>query len=167
MGFIKKLKELQTKIEESVDQLQSKFEDLSESSSDSESSSEGGVNYLFSDEYQQKMDKIIDRCGPLLSYEERFGHEYVPDDDSDVDSNDDEPYETEIEKERTVDPNKDEQIKFSPRIEALIKSAFHDGVITQKEKDIILKRAVVEGEDRDEFEMLLNLRIAEEGIEEE
>ena len=58
-------------------------------------------------------------------------------------------------------------IKFSPRVEALIKSAFRDGILTKKEKDIIIKRAVAEGEDADEFEMLLDSRIADEGIEEE
>lgn len=61
----------------------------------------------------------------------------------------------------------DEQIKFSPRIEALIKSAFRDGVLTKKEKEIIIKRAVAEGEDADEFELLLSSRIADDGIKEE
>ncbi len=61
----------------------------------------------------------------------------------------------------------EEQIKFSPRIEALIKSAFRDGILTKKEKEIIIKRAVSEGEDADEFELLLSSRIADEGIKEE
>ena len=61
----------------------------------------------------------------------------------------------------------EEQIKFSPRIEALIKSAFRDGVLTKKEKEIIIKRAVAEGEDADEFELLLSSRIADDGIKEE
>ena len=168
MGFFNKLKVLQTKIEESVDQLQSKLEEYSESSNDSGSSKKGGIDYLYSDEYQRMMDKIVDKSGPLLSYEERFGHEYVPDDeDSDVGFDDGEVYSAGIEKKRTVIRNADEQVKFSPRIEALIKSAFHDGVITQKEKEVILRRAVAEGEDRDEFEMLLDSRIVEMGIKEE
>ena len=52
-------------------------------------------------------------------------------------------------------------------MEALIKSAFRDGILTKKEKEIIIKRAVAEGEDADEFEMLLDSRIADEGIKEE
>lgn len=59
----------------------------------------------------------------------------------------------------------DENIVFSPRLEALIKSAFKDGVLTQKEKEILLRRAEKEGEDPDEFEMLLNERIEKMGIE--
>ena len=168
MGIFNKLKELQTKIEESVDQLQSKLEGISESLNDSSSSMKSGIEYLKSDEYQQTIDKILEKSGPLLSYEERFGHEYVPDDDdSDADFDDEEPYETEKVNERTIGSNADEQIQFSPRVEALIKSAFRDGVITKKEREIIIKRAVAEGEDADEFEMLLDSRIAEAGIKEE
>jgi len=80
---------------------------------------------------------------------------------------------TESEDDETKEEVKDskasdgEQVKFSPRIEALIKSAFRDGIITNKEKEVIVRRAVAEGEDRDEFEMLLDSRIAEEGIKEE
>ena len=71
---------------------------------------------------------------------------------------------TTTEKAQSAD---EEQIKFSPRIEALIKSAFRDGVLTKKEKEIIIKRAVAEGEDADEFELLLSSRIADDGIKEE
>lgn len=53
---------------------------------------------------------------------------------------------------------------FSQRLEALIKSAFQDGVLTQKEKEILIRRAEKEGEDPDEFEMLLNERISRLGI---
>ena len=53
---------------------------------------------------------------------------------------------------------------FSQRLEALIKSAFQDGVLTQKEKEILICRAEKEGEDPDEFEMLLNERISRLGI---
>ena len=53
---------------------------------------------------------------------------------------------------------------FSQRLEALIKSAFQDGVLTQKEKEILIRRAEKEGEDPDEFEMLLDERISRLGI---
>lgn len=61
----------------------------------------------------------------------------------------------------------EDSITFSPRVEALIKSAFRDGIITKKEREIIIKRAIAEGEDADEFGMLLDTRIAEAGIKEE
>lgn len=72
-------------------------------------------------------------------------------------------------KSRNKKNNKTDEdtISFSPRVEALIKSAFRDGILTKKEKEIIIKRAVAEGEDADEFEMLLDSRIADEGIKEE
>ena len=70
-------------------------------------------------------------------------------------------------KDNSSQSETDEQIRFSPRVEALIKSAFRDGILTKKEKEIIIKRAVAEGEDADEFEMLLDSRIADEGIKEE
>ncbi|MBR3011563.1 MAG: hypothetical protein IKH91_12290 [Prevotella sp.] len=57
-----------------------------------------------------------------------------------------------------------DDIMFSQRLEALIKSAFQDGVLTQKEKEILIRRAEKEGEDPDEFEMLLNERISRLGI---
>ena len=57
-----------------------------------------------------------------------------------------------------------DEIMFSQRLEALIKSAFQDGVLTQKEKEILIRRAEKEGEDPDEFEMLLNERISRLGI---
>ena len=58
----------------------------------------------------------------------------------------------------------DDSIIFSPRLEALIKSAFKDGILTQKEKDAILRRVEKDGEDLDEFEMLFNERIEKKGI---
>lgn len=95
-----------------------------------------------------------------------------------IDGPDDEEEEEVVETKKQDNPTKDsnnikkkstdeDTIKFSPRVEALIKSAFRDGVITKKEKEIIIKRAVAEGEDADEFEMLLDSRIADEGIKEE
>ena len=50
---------------------------------------------------------------------------------------------------------------FSPRLNALINAALQDGVLTDKERSIILKRAKVEGEDVDEVEMIINARLAE------
>lgn len=70
-------------------------------------------------------------------------------------------------KENASQSETDEQFMFSPRLEALIKSAFRDGVLTKKEKENIIKCAVAEGEDVDEFEILFNSRIADEGIKEE
>lgn len=48
-----------------------------------------------------------------------------------------------------------------PELENLIKIALADGVITEKEKSIILRKAEVLGEDRDEVEMIIEGKIAE------
>lgn len=56
------------------------------------------------------------------------------------------------------------QVKFSDRLEAIIEAALQDGVLTQKEKEVILRRAEKEGEDIDEFEMLFDARLAQLGI---
>lgn len=50
---------------------------------------------------------------------------------------------------------------FSARLEALISSALQDGVLTDKERETIKKRAEAEGEDWDEVEMLLDARLEE------
>lgn len=50
---------------------------------------------------------------------------------------------------------------YSEIIEALIKAALADGVLTEKEKQILFKRAQAEGIDLDEFEMVLNARLLE------
>ena len=50
---------------------------------------------------------------------------------------------------------------FSARLEALINSALQDGILTEKEKAILKKRAEAEGEDWDEVEMIVNARLAE------
>ena len=57
---------------------------------------------------------------------------------------------------------------FSARLEMLINSALKDGVLTESERAIILKRAIAEGEDPDEVSMILDARLeavqAEKGI---
>lgn len=50
---------------------------------------------------------------------------------------------------------------YSERIEQLIKAALADGVLTEKEKQILLRRAQEEGIDLDEFEMVLESRLYE------
>lgn len=50
---------------------------------------------------------------------------------------------------------------YNERIEALISAALADGVLTEKEKQILLKNAKSEGIDLDEFEMVLNARLVE------
>ena len=59
---------------------------------------------------------------------------------------------------------KTSQVIFSDRLEAMIDAALQDGVLTQKEKEVILRRAEKEGEDLDEFEMLFDARLAQLGI---
>ena len=50
---------------------------------------------------------------------------------------------------------------YNETIEALIKAALADGVLTEKEKQILFKRAQAEGIDLDEFEMVLDARLVE------
>ena len=50
---------------------------------------------------------------------------------------------------------------YSDKIEQLIKAALADGVLTDKEKQILFKRAQEEGIDLDEFEMVLDSRLYE------
>ena len=50
---------------------------------------------------------------------------------------------------------------FSSRLETLINSALKDGVLTDKEREIIKKRAEAEGEDWDEVEMMLDAKLEE------
>lgn len=50
---------------------------------------------------------------------------------------------------------------YGERIEALIDAALMDGVLTEKERMILFKRAQAEGIDIDEFEMVLNARLIE------
>lgn len=50
---------------------------------------------------------------------------------------------------------------YNEKIEGLIKAALADGVLTEKEKQILFKRAEAEGIDLDEFEMVLDARLVE------
>ena len=50
---------------------------------------------------------------------------------------------------------------YSEKIEALINAALADGVLTEKEKQILFKKAQEEGIDLDEFEMVLDGRLVE------
>lgn len=50
---------------------------------------------------------------------------------------------------------------YSEELEKLIKAALTDGVLTEKEREILYKRAKAEGVDLDEFEMILNARLYE------
>lgn len=50
---------------------------------------------------------------------------------------------------------------YNEKIENLIKAALADGVLTEKEKQILFKNAQAEGIDLDEFEMVLDARLVE------
>ena len=50
---------------------------------------------------------------------------------------------------------------YSKNMEALISAALADGVLTEKEKQVLFKRAETEGIDLDEFEMVLDARLVE------
>lgn len=50
---------------------------------------------------------------------------------------------------------------YNEKIEALISAALADGVLTEKEKQVLFKRAQTEGIDLDEFEMVLDARLVE------
>lgn len=50
---------------------------------------------------------------------------------------------------------------YSERIEALIKAAFADGELTDKERQVLMRKAAEEGIDPDEFEMVLDARVTE------
>lgn len=50
---------------------------------------------------------------------------------------------------------------YNEKIESLIKAALTDGVLTEKEKQVLFKRAQEAGIDLDEFEMVLDARLVE------
>ena len=50
---------------------------------------------------------------------------------------------------------------YNEKIEALIKAALADGVLTEKEKQILFKNARAQGIDLDEFEMVLDAKLEE------
>ncbi len=63
-----------------------------------------------------------------------------------------------------VAEEKTSQGVFSERLEAMIEAALQDGVLTQKEKEVIFRRAEKEGEDLDEFEIMFDARLSQLGI---
>lgn len=66
---------------------------------------------------------------------------------------------TDLGKQTRILGDKDDVL--SSRLELLIKSALQDGVLTEQERAVILRRAEKEGEDPDEVEMIINARLAE------
>lgn len=50
---------------------------------------------------------------------------------------------------------------FSARLEAMIEAALQDGVLTDKERELLKRRVEKEGEDWDEVEMIIEARLAE------
>ena len=50
---------------------------------------------------------------------------------------------------------------YNEKIEGLIKAALTDGILTEKEKQILFKKAQEQGIDLDEFEMVLDARLVE------
>ena len=50
---------------------------------------------------------------------------------------------------------------YSEKIEALIKAALADGKLTDKERQVLMRKAAEEGIDQDEFEMVLEARLLE------
>lgn len=50
---------------------------------------------------------------------------------------------------------------YNEQIEALISAALTDGKLTEKEKQVLMKRAKAQGIDLDEFKMVLSARLFE------
>ena len=50
---------------------------------------------------------------------------------------------------------------YNEKMEALISAALMDGVLTEKEKQVLFKKAQEQGIDLDEFEMVLDARLVE------
>jgi len=50
---------------------------------------------------------------------------------------------------------------YNDKIEEIIRAALADGIVTEKEKQILLRRAQIEGIDLDEFEMIFDARLLE------
>ena len=50
---------------------------------------------------------------------------------------------------------------YNEQIEALISAALADGMLTEKEKQVLFKKAQSQGIDLDEFEMVLDARLVE------
>ena len=56
---------------------------------------------------------------------------------------------------------------YSDKMEALINAALADGELTEKEKQILFRKAEAEGIDLDEFEMVLDARLFEANKEQQ
>ena len=56
---------------------------------------------------------------------------------------------------------------YNEQIEALISAALADGMLTEKEKQILFKKAQAQGIDLDEFEMVLDARVFKMNTERE
>lgn len=54
---------------------------------------------------------------------------------------------------------------YNEKLEALITAALTDGMLTDKEKEILFKKAEAMGVDRDEFELVLDGRLAKRNKE--
>ena len=63
------------------------------------------------------------------------------------------------------DLNSRRKIQYSDNLEELISMAVADGKITDKEKKTLLRRAIEEGIDSDEFEMVLESRLRDVSVE--
>lgn len=50
---------------------------------------------------------------------------------------------------------------YSDKLETLIKAALVDGELTDKERQVLMRKAAEEGIDQDEFEMVLNAKVTE------
>lgn len=68
--------------------------------------------------------------------------------------------ETKVEVEQKEEPIENGGL-FSARLEAMISAALQDGVLTDKERELLKRRVEKEGEDWDEVEMIINARLAE------
>ena len=68
--------------------------------------------------------------------------------------------ETKVEVEQKEEPIENGGL-FSARLEAMIAAALQDGVLTDKEREILKRRVEKEGEDWDEVEMIIESRLAE------
>ena len=68
--------------------------------------------------------------------------------------------ESEVEVEQKEEPIENGGL-FSARLEAMIAAALQDGVLTDKERELLKRRVEKEGEDWDEVEMIIEARLAE------
>ena len=68
--------------------------------------------------------------------------------------------ETKVEVEQKEEPIENGGL-FSARLETMIAAALQDGVLTDKERELLKRRVEKEGEDWDEVEMIIEARLAE------